>query len=287
NLARLDAGQAPFEQPLTVVGATGRWMLFISEFVTQAETLQAIGEIRYAAKDFREALGSYYEALAICEANYGPESIEAANCLNYIGGSLIELHDHEAMAEVTRRRYNIFEKRLRGTGDFSLGVYQRELSDALCRAGRHEEAEEEGRAALAYLRSILGDEHREVAWCEGIIANLLACHGKLDEAETMAIDAATRYSRLDPNGRLTPLIKQGRDFIFALRGNFDAPELAEFKSRDLDYAFLAYVQNHPASADVFQRGAEHFELHGQTEAAAEWRTVAERAAAIGSPQVSR
>ncbi|MBL8546692.1 MAG: tetratricopeptide repeat protein [Hyphomonadaceae bacterium] len=42
NLARLDAGQAPFEQPLTVVGATGRWMLFISEFVTQAETLQAM-----------------------------------------------------------------------------------------------------------------------------------------------------------------------------------------------------------------------------------------------------
>jgi tetratricopeptide (TPR) repeat protein len=42
NLARLDAGQPPFEQPLTTVGATGRWMLFISEFLTQTETISAL-----------------------------------------------------------------------------------------------------------------------------------------------------------------------------------------------------------------------------------------------------
>ncbi|MEQ1493813.1 MAG: hypothetical protein ABL932_25050, partial [Terricaulis sp.] len=42
NLTRLNAGQPPFEQPLTAVSATGRWMLFLSEFLTQAETLSAM-----------------------------------------------------------------------------------------------------------------------------------------------------------------------------------------------------------------------------------------------------
>ena len=39
NLARLDAGQPPFEEPLTVVAAAGRWMLFVSELQTQTEAL--------------------------------------------------------------------------------------------------------------------------------------------------------------------------------------------------------------------------------------------------------
>ncbi len=42
NLQRLAAGQPPFEAPLNAVGATGRWMLFVSEFLTQAETISAL-----------------------------------------------------------------------------------------------------------------------------------------------------------------------------------------------------------------------------------------------------
>lgn len=42
NLRRLDAGQAPMEAPLTVKSATGRWMIFLSEFLTQTETLAGI-----------------------------------------------------------------------------------------------------------------------------------------------------------------------------------------------------------------------------------------------------
>ncbi len=42
NLARLDRGQAPFEAPLDVKSATGRWMLFLSEYLTQAEALASL-----------------------------------------------------------------------------------------------------------------------------------------------------------------------------------------------------------------------------------------------------
>lgn len=42
NVRRLDAGLPPFEAPLDVRSATGRWMLFLSEFLTQAEMLAAM-----------------------------------------------------------------------------------------------------------------------------------------------------------------------------------------------------------------------------------------------------
>lgn len=42
NLARLDAGQPPLEAPLTIKSAMGRWLLFMSEYLTQSETIQAM-----------------------------------------------------------------------------------------------------------------------------------------------------------------------------------------------------------------------------------------------------
>jgi tetratricopeptide (TPR) repeat protein len=42
NLERLAAGEAPIEAPLTPVSATGRWMIFLSEYLTQAEILSVL-----------------------------------------------------------------------------------------------------------------------------------------------------------------------------------------------------------------------------------------------------
>ena len=42
NLRRLEAGQQPFEAPLSAKSAAGRWMIFLSEFLTQTETLAGI-----------------------------------------------------------------------------------------------------------------------------------------------------------------------------------------------------------------------------------------------------
>jgi tetratricopeptide (TPR) repeat protein len=42
NVRRLDAGQQPFEAPLNAKSAAGRWMIFLSEFLTQTETLAGI-----------------------------------------------------------------------------------------------------------------------------------------------------------------------------------------------------------------------------------------------------
>jgi|CXWL01.1.fsa_nt_gi tetratricopeptide (TPR) repeat protein len=58
NLRRLDAGQPPFEQPLDVRSATGRWMLFLSEYVTQAENLAAMMSQQDPAPGLSSASGT-------------------------------------------------------------------------------------------------------------------------------------------------------------------------------------------------------------------------------------
>lgn len=42
NLRRLDAGEQPLEPALTTKSATGRWMIFLAEFLTQTESLAGI-----------------------------------------------------------------------------------------------------------------------------------------------------------------------------------------------------------------------------------------------------
>ncbi len=42
NLTRLDAGQGPLDPALTAQSAAGRWMLFVSEYLTQTETIAAM-----------------------------------------------------------------------------------------------------------------------------------------------------------------------------------------------------------------------------------------------------
>lgn len=58
NLARLSAGQQPFEAPLTTVSAAGRWMLFVSELLTQAETLSALIAQREPAQGLSSVSGA-------------------------------------------------------------------------------------------------------------------------------------------------------------------------------------------------------------------------------------
>lgn len=42
NLRRLEAGEQPFEPPLNAKSAAGRWMIFLSEFLTQTEAIAGI-----------------------------------------------------------------------------------------------------------------------------------------------------------------------------------------------------------------------------------------------------
>jgi len=58
NLHRLDAGQPPLEPTLDAKRAAGRWMIFLSEFLTQTESLAAVLASRDPSPGFSSTTGA-------------------------------------------------------------------------------------------------------------------------------------------------------------------------------------------------------------------------------------
>lgn len=58
NMRRLDAGQDPLEPALDAKRAAGRWMIFLSEFLTQTESLQAALQQRDPTAGFSSTTGA-------------------------------------------------------------------------------------------------------------------------------------------------------------------------------------------------------------------------------------
>jgi len=58
NLRRLDAGQGPFEPTLDAKHAAGRWMIVLSEFLTQTESLAAVLASRDPTPGFSSTTGN-------------------------------------------------------------------------------------------------------------------------------------------------------------------------------------------------------------------------------------
>lgn len=65
NLARLNAGQPPNEAALTLKSAAGRWMLFLSEYLTQAESLTAMVAQQDPAQGLPSSTGSTFLQLGL------------------------------------------------------------------------------------------------------------------------------------------------------------------------------------------------------------------------------
>jgi tetratricopeptide (TPR) repeat protein len=58
NLARLDAGQPPVEAPLDAKSATGRWLVVLSEYLTQAEAIAAMIRQEDPSQDLTSVAGT-------------------------------------------------------------------------------------------------------------------------------------------------------------------------------------------------------------------------------------
>lgn len=65
NMQRLAAGQPPLEAPLTVQSATGRWMLFLSEYLTQAESLTSMATQQDPAQGLPSETGAVFLQLGL------------------------------------------------------------------------------------------------------------------------------------------------------------------------------------------------------------------------------
>jgi tetratricopeptide (TPR) repeat protein len=84
NLARLGRGEGPQEAALTPISATGRWMLFLSEFLTQAESLTSIMAQGTAPEGLASTSGSVFLQLGVTLAG------DADDWRLYAAGQLLD-----------------------------------------------------------------------------------------------------------------------------------------------------------------------------------------------------
>lgn len=87
NLARLGEGQPPLEAALNPLSAAGRWMLFVSEYLTQAESLTAALAQQDPAEGLSSAAGTTFLQVGIALApDAGDWRLYAAQQLIDAGG---------------------------------------------------------------------------------------------------------------------------------------------------------------------------------------------------------
>lgn len=87
NLARLDAGQPPMEAPLDAKTALGRWMLFLSEYLTQAENLTQVLSQQDPRAGLSSVTGTLFLQLGLLMApDAGDWRLYAAEQLTAAGG---------------------------------------------------------------------------------------------------------------------------------------------------------------------------------------------------------
>ncbi|GAN00241.1 TPR domain protein [alpha proteobacterium U9-1i] len=84
NLARLGRGEGPQEAALTPLSATGRWMLFLSEFLTQAESLTSIMAQGTAPEGLASTSGALFLQLGVLLAG------DADDWRLYAAGQLLD-----------------------------------------------------------------------------------------------------------------------------------------------------------------------------------------------------
>jgi tetratricopeptide (TPR) repeat protein len=65
NVQRVDAGQAPLEPALTLKSATGRWLIALSEYLTQSESLMALVQQRGPTEGFPSTSGALFLQLGL------------------------------------------------------------------------------------------------------------------------------------------------------------------------------------------------------------------------------
>jgi tetratricopeptide (TPR) repeat protein len=65
NIQRVDAGQQPFEPVLTVKTAAGRWLIAMSEYLTQSEALMAMVQQQQPAQGLQSTSGALFLQLGL------------------------------------------------------------------------------------------------------------------------------------------------------------------------------------------------------------------------------
>ncbi|NKB90323.1 MAG: tetratricopeptide repeat protein [Acidobacteria bacterium] len=177
RLGRFDEAEEQLRLALTT-----RRQLFGTDHPDIADTLNALGEVRYDLGDLDGAERLYDESLAMRQRVFGEPSAEVAASLDNLGNVYQDRFD-TAEAERAYRGALEMRRAVFGTDHREIASSLNNVATVLHDREQLEAAEQLYRESLAISKNALGDRHPEVATSLNNLAVLLHDEGKYTEAE--------------------------------------------------------------------------------------------------------
>ncbi|MEM7153425.1 MAG: serine/threonine-protein kinase [Myxococcota bacterium] len=141
----------------------------------------ATAQLRQAASRYPESAADYREALAVFDAQLGPQSLPSADCHNGLGVvALLSGRAHDARGHFEQAR-TILEAKL-GPGHPDVGRVQSNLGNQAFEVGAFDEAVAFYEDALAGFEQTLGPRAYQVGATRGNLANVYLASGQLERA---------------------------------------------------------------------------------------------------------
>ncbi len=177
RLGRFDEADEQLGQALSL-----RRQLFGDNHPEIADTLNALGEVRYDRGDFDGAERLYDEALGMRRRLFGPQDVAVATSLDNLGNIYQERGDGAAAERAYRDALAIRRDKL-GPDHKDVAASMNNVATILHDREEYDAAEELYMVSLAISRRALGEDHPEVSTSLNNLAVLLHDRKKLEEAE--------------------------------------------------------------------------------------------------------
>ena len=199
RLGRFDEADTQLREALTL-----RRQLFGDDHEQIADTLNALGEVRYDRGDFDGAERLYDEALRMRRRLFGPQHAAVATSLDNLGNIYQERGDWEE-AEQAYRDALAIRREVLGPDHKDVASSLNNVGTSLHDREAYADAEEMYMESLAISRRVLGDNHPEVATSLNNVAVLLHDQDRLEEAEPIYRESLA-ISRLTLGARHPELV---------------------------------------------------------------------------------
>jgi len=183
RLGRFDEAEEQLRQALAT-----RQQLLGADHPDIADTINALGEVRYDRGDLDDAERLYDEALAMRRRIFGPQGVEVAASIDNLGNVYQDRGDTDAAEKAYRDALAMRQVAL-GADHSDIASSMNNIATVLHDRLEMDEAEELYREALALSRRLLGENHPELATSLNNLAVLLQDRDRLEEAEPLYREA--------------------------------------------------------------------------------------------------
>ncbi len=246
RLGRFDEADEQLRQALTL-----RRQLFGGDHAEIAETLNALGEVRYDRGDFDGAERLYDEALAMRRRIFGAQHADVATSLDNLGNIYQERGDEEA-AEQAYRDGLAIRREVLGPDHRDVAGSLNNVATILHDRDEYDAAEEMYMESLAISRRVLGDTHPEVATSLNNLAVLLHDRDKLEEAEPLYREALA-ISRRTLGAQHPGVVVSISNLAVLLTGMKRFPEAEELLSESLEISTAVWGEGAVQVAYVYRQ----------------------------------